>query len=107
MPSGGGHPYLMAGLYNYRWQKRRAAQLRDEPLCRICRALGRVTAATIADHITPHRGDPELFEGPLQSLCAPCHSSIKQAQEKGGGRFRGCDEHGRPLDPAHWWNKAK
>jgi len=70
-----------------RWQKRRAAQLASEPLCAICLAAGRVTAATVADHIEPHRGDPVKFwEGALQSLCdeAPwrCHSSVKQREER-------------------------
>lgn len=91
----------------YRWQKRRAQQLRDEPLCRTCARLGRTTAADTVDHVVPHRGDERLFwEGELQSLCAPCHSSLKQQQEK-SGTFRGCDEHGMPLDPAHWWSRAR
>ncbi len=64
-----------------------------------------VTPATIADHITPHRGDPVLFEGDLQSLCAPCHNSWKQALESGGS-MKGCDLNGMPLDPRHPWRKA-
>ena len=67
--------------YGYRWQKRREQQLRKEPLCRMCEAQGRVTAATVADHVTPHRGDPALFDGSLQSLCATCHSSVKQRED--------------------------
>jgi hypothetical protein len=43
-----------------------------------------VTPATVADHITPHRGDHDLFWcGPLQSLCATHHSSDKQIEEHG------------------------
>ncbi len=71
--------------YDYAWQKRRAAQLAAEPLCAYCRAEGRTTAATVADHITPHRGDPQLFRGPLQSLCATCHSGRKQREEREPG----------------------
>ena len=95
-----------SGMYNNRaWQKRRAAQLAEHPLCRLCMDLrGKVTPATVADHIEPHRGDLELFAGPLQSLCAPCHSSVKQAQES-GGHIRGCDVNGYPLDPLHPWNR--
>lgn len=89
-----------------RWQKRRAHQLLIEPLCRMCQARGRVTAATVADHVVPHRGDPVLFEGPLQSLCAKCHNSIKQRMEK-SGRVQGCDEKGLPLDPSHAWNRPR
>jgi hypothetical protein len=39
----------------------REHQLAVEPLCRMCQAEGRTTAANIADHITPHRGDLDLF----------------------------------------------
>lgn len=85
----------------------RARQLAEFPLCAMCERLGRVTAADTADHVVPHRGDPELFwNGALQSLCASCHSSLKQQQEK-SGTFRGCDTHGRPLDPNHSWNRER
>ncbi|CAO4162660.1 Putative HNH nuclease YajD [Methylorubrum populi] len=66
-----------------RWQRRRAAQLRLEPLCRRCRDEGRIVAATVADHVVPHRGDVAAFwEGELQSLCTPCHNQAKQAEER-------------------------
>ena len=68
----------------------------------------KVTAATVADHITPHRGDPILFEGPLQSLCKECHDSVKQSLEKGGDGFiKGSDSRGMPLDPRHAWNRER
>lgn len=88
-------------LYNNRaWRTRRAELLMDEPLCRYCARQGRVTAATVADHIEPHRGDLDLFEGELQPLCAPCHSSAKQREEHGG--YSGAmDLEGYPIDPAH------
>jgi len=82
---------------NRRWRARRARQLAEHPLCAICQIFGRVTAATVADHIKPHRGDPVKFEGPLQSLCATCHSGLKKELED-TGRFRGCDENGIPYD---------
>ena len=71
-----------------RWQKRRAAQLAAEPLCASCAKHGRVTVATVADHVEPHNGDYDKFwYGRLQSLCdqAPwrCHSSVKQREERG------------------------
>jgi hypothetical protein len=51
----------------------------------MCLAKGHITAATVADHITPHRDDPHSFwYGELQSLCALHHDSDKQAIEKGG-----------------------
>ncbi|MBB6011890.1 5-methylcytosine-specific restriction endonuclease McrA [Aquamicrobium lusatiense] len=65
-----------------RWQRRREAQLRDEPLCVMCQKAGRLTPATVADHVERHNGGYDLFwYGPLQSLCAPCHSSVKQREE--------------------------
>ena len=64
------------------WQRRRAAQLAGEPLCRVCDALGAVTLATVADHVIPHRGDWDLFiGGELQSLCKPCHDGAKAREE--------------------------
>ena len=46
------------------------------PLCAECQRHGRVTAATVVDHIIPHRGNMELFwdRDNWDSLCAPCHN---------------------------------
>lgn len=97
---------MSKSMYDRRWQARRARQLAAFPLCRLCREIsGRIVAATVADHVEPHRGDPVKFAGPLQSLCAHCHNSLKQQIEKGGG-FRGSDLQGNPIDPGHPWNKA-
>ena len=97
---------MAKSLYDRRWRKRRAFQLMEHPLCRLCMEVwGRRSAATIADHIVPHRGDPELFDGPLQSLCKSCHDSLKQQVEK-SGRIKGCDMRGIPLDRNHPWRKA-
>jgi 5-methylcytosine-specific restriction endonuclease McrA len=101
-------------LYNKaRWNGphgRRAQQLSKEPLCRMCLAQGRVTAATVADHIIPHNGNEDLFwNGELQSLCDAdpwrCHSSRKQRIEKVGYLTEvGAD--GQPTDPNHPWNRG-
>jgi|SRR5690606_29362443 len=63
--------------YGYRWQKARERWLKRNPLCEACKAKGRVTEATVVDHIVPHRGDMKKFwdTGNWQSLCAPCHST--------------------------------
>jgi len=73
--------------YTYRWQQTRKAYLRLHPVCVICEAEDRVVAATVVDHIEPHRGDQTKFWNPdnWQPLCATCHSSTKQRQDKGGG----------------------
>ena len=89
------------------WRAKRELQLTLEPLCRLCKQVGRITAATVADHIEPHRGDLEKFwDGELMSLCATCHSSVKQEAEN-RGYVRGCDASGWPLDPAHPVNRGR
>jgi len=62
------------------WRKLRAAKLREEPLCRACRAEGKVTAANEVDHIDGNRENEDWDN--LQSLCKTCHSS-KTAKEDG------------------------
>lgn len=91
-----------AAMYDRRWRRRRAAHLKANPLCVMCEPRGLIEAATVADHITPHRGDPALFKGPLQSLCTACHSGMKQEFEA-TGRLRGTDLSGNPTDPMHPW----
>ncbi len=68
-----------------RWQHRRAVQLAQDPLCAMCQRLGLYVPATVADHVEPHRGDVVKFwRNRLQSLCTPCHSSVKQREEQQG-----------------------
>lgn len=66
------------------WRKLRLRVLAEEPLCRMCRAKGRLTPADTVDHIKPHRGDTQLFwdRDNLQALCASCHNSDKQSEER-------------------------
>ena len=60
--------------YGADWRKARKQFLARNPLCNACMKQGVLTPATIVDHITPHRGDPQLFWGrnklaaPLQAL---------------------------------------
>ena len=63
----------------------RLLHLSANPLCILCNEHGRVTAATVVDHIRPHKGDEQLFFNPdnLQSLCAPCHDGPVQQMEQG------------------------
>ena len=89
------------------WQRRRSQQLLAHPLCKFCAADGFVTRATHVDHIEPHRGDWNLFcLGALQSLCAPCHSSIKQ-QIEARGFDAAVDADGWPTDPNHPANRHR
>ena len=105
MKGGADYRSKTQGWYNTKhWRARRDYQLSIEPLCRLCKDMGLLTTASVADHIIPHRGREDLFEGELQSLCAACHSSVKQSQER-TGRLRGAAIDGRPLDPNHHWNR--
>ena len=63
--------------YNAKWQRYRASYLAKHPLCESCMLTGRTTAATVVDHITPHKGDLDLFNAAAnhQALCKPCHDS--------------------------------
>jgi len=71
--------------YNRRWRKARKVFLDLNPLCKFCAAQGKITAASVVDHITPHRGDPSLFwdKSNWQPLCSVHHQATKQAIEKG------------------------
>jgi 5-methylcytosine-specific restriction protein A len=77
--------------YGYKWQQAREGFLRSHPLCLYCQRDGRVTAATVVDHVNPHRGDMTAFwdKANWGSLCAPCHSSVKQREENAAGRLQG------------------
>lgn len=93
-------------LYNTtRWKKRRLAYLALHPLCVYCRRRGIVRAATVVDHVKPHKGDEVLFfdESNWQSLCKDCHDSVKRAEEH-GRLVLGADADGQPMDPRHPWN---
>jgi 5-methylcytosine-specific restriction protein A len=77
-----GHPASRG--YNYAWRKASREYLARNPLCAKCLERNRVVAATVTDHIIPHKGDPGLFWDPgnWQALCKPCHDS-KTARHDG------------------------
>jgi 5-methylcytosine-specific restriction enzyme A len=89
------------------WQRRRKLQLQQQPLCAYCLRKGLVVRATVADHVTPHRGDLTAFRsGELQSLCQHHHDSTKKEQEQRGySTAIGLD--GLPIDPAHPFNSGR
>jgi 5-methylcytosine-specific restriction protein A len=72
-----------------RWQNARAAQLARKPCCEACAQLGRVTPATVCDHITPVRLGGDFWDARnYQSLCRPCHqakSASERTQQPQGG----------------------
>ena len=76
--------------YGSRWQRRRAAFLKKNPLCIECKRDGRTEAATRVDHIDPHKGDPVKFwdEDNWQPMCQHHHDSKTARQDGGFGHKR-------------------
>ena len=69
--------------YGQDWRRVRERILAAEPLCRVCFAVGRITAATDGDHIEPFTGlhDPRRLDVTnLRPLCRPCHMRRTAAQ---------------------------
>jgi 5-methylcytosine-specific restriction protein A len=71
--------------YDARWRKDRARFLKEHPLCVECIEVGKILAATVVDHIIPHKGDKQLFwnKKNWQALCKRHHDS-KTVKEDGG-----------------------
>ena len=61
--------------YDAKWREARRLFLQRNPLCQNCLKNGKLTPATVVDHIVPHRGDQLLFwdHGNWQALCKACH----------------------------------
>lgn len=89
-------------LYGRRWRKARAAFLMERPFCAMCEATGKLQAATVVDHVKPHRGDEALFwdRTNWQPLCERHHNRDKARLEIRGYSDRLGDD-GWPIDPAH------
>lgn len=69
------------------WRHLRKVFLTEHPFCTECWKKGKLTEASVVDHVVPIRqGGPALNENNLQALCASCHSSksIKEGSRFGG-----------------------
>jgi 5-methylcytosine-specific restriction protein A len=65
------------------WRVTSQQHLRMEPLCRECQKRGRVSMATMTDHIVPIRfGGSRFDEKNLQSLCDPCHAKKRKIESQ-------------------------
>jgi 5-methylcytosine-specific restriction enzyme A len=62
--------------YGADWRKARRLYLHDNPLCVQCLKDGKTVAATVVDHIVPHRGDMVAFwvRSNWQALCKRHHN---------------------------------
>lgn len=65
--------------YTAEWERESKAFLKDNPKCKRCDQ-----AATIVDHVQPHKGNQALFwnRANWQPLCRTHHNSAKQAEER-------------------------
>lgn len=90
------------------WQRLRKFKLSTSPLCVECQRVGRIVPANHVDHVVSitSGGPPFPSLDGLASLCASCHSTKTNAEDRpdrrpGQGLYRGCGADGLPLDPAH------
>lgn len=76
--------------YGFKWQQARRVFLLEHPLCRACERDGRIEAATVVDHIVPHRMDLSLFwdRKNWQPLCKRHHDEKTVREDGGFGRPR-------------------
>lgn len=106
---GKSHPSPTPRLRGRAGQKQRDRRLqRTNYLCEDCQAIGRITLATIVDHIIPlSKGGPDTDEN-TRNLCDE-HDAKRTAEQFGfkvAPKQRiGLD--GWPLDVDHPWRKAQ
>ena len=70
--------------YSSKWQSARKRFLANYPLCKECQIEGKLTQATVVDHIKPHRGDEKLFWdiSNWQPLCKKCHDKKTRTKDQ-------------------------
>lgn len=82
-----GHKYTKDERYHTaRWRKDRKLFLIDNPICKgpdsICQKQGRVTPATVCDHIVPVKKGGDFWDWTnRQGLCKHCNA-VKTAKDK-------------------------
>ena len=77
--------------------EQRARRLRNEPLCRDCKAKGRITAATTPDHIVPLGKGGTDDDTNIRCLCDPCHAT-RTREQFGHRQVKAIGRDGWPLD---------
>jgi hypothetical protein len=69
-----------------RWKKRARAQIKAQPMCESCLAVGQVVRADYVIHVRPHHGEWAAFIRPQKALrveSGPAPSE-RQSSQKGG-----------------------
>ncbi|QOG20443.1 HNH endonuclease [Bradyrhizobium sp. SEMIA] len=69
--------------YSPRWDKAAYVYKGLHPFCVGCKAVGRLVASEVVDHIIPHKGDQKLMwdEQNWQPACRFHHDVVKQKLE--------------------------
>lgn len=63
---------------------------KDHPLCVVCQQAGRVTLATIRDHIIPLTEGGRDDTSNEQAICQACHDAkTLDESQRGNTRYRG------------------
>jgi Restriction endonuclease len=66
---------------SYEWTMKSREHRQHEPLCRECKARGKVIPGTLVDHIIPiENGGDRWDDRNLQTLCDPCHNRKRQLE---------------------------
>ena len=85
-------------IHSWRWRRVRRIVLSSEPLCRMCKQQGYVTAATEVDHIKPRDEGGDMWDrANLQPLCRECHENKTRRQMLKAPARGGACVHGMPL----------
>lgn len=90
------------------WRKLRAERLAIDK--HKCVVPGCGQRAVTVDHITSRRAGGADTIANTRSLCRLHDNQVKEdasGKRRSGGAptVAGCDAHGLPLDPMHWWNR--
>lgn len=92
-------PNAAARGYGAVWRRVRLQVLSGEPLCRTCKAKGRITSANEVDHIDGNSSNNDTVN--LRALCKPCHSARTARDQAFGRKGRGgaisMGTHARPV----------
>lgn len=72
--------------YTSAWDRAAKGHRQSSPLCRYCELVGEIAAATVTDHLYPHKGDQAVFwnRDYWVSSCSTCHDVFKQRVERKG-----------------------
>lgn len=89
---------MVERLRGRRAVEQRRRRLEAEPLCRICKAQGRVAASTVPDHIVALVNGGTDDDSNIQCLCGPCHEA-KTRTDLGQRQRAAIGLDGWPIDP--------